>query len=227
MTLKKRVTRAVTVRMRNSDGLELRVRSLMEGLSERNFAQKCEISVGALRGILSGSKPSVDNLLAIADRNDVSLDWLATGTERQGHASAPDLTCIVRHDVQASAGNGRFIDNAPVLNHIPFRPEFFTQNLHRNPSDMIIIDASGDSMQPVMHDRDLLMIDTSTATEVPTGAIYAFTYDDAVFVKRLTRLPGGIEALSANQDYPPFTIKRADMDKFSLIGRVVWIGRML
>lgn len=177
------------------------------------------------------SSPKFEVVAAIAAMANVSLDWLAgaddTHSKAADTATTEGLICIPRHDVRASAGNGCFVDYAPVLNEIPFRPEFFTQNLHRKPSDMIIIDASGDSMQPVMHDRDLLMIDKSTAQETPTGAIYAFSYDDAVFVKRLQRQPGGIEALSANPDYPAFTITRADMDKFSLIGRVVWIGRML
>lgn len=172
-----------------------------------------------------GPKVPVEALLALCAATGDDFYWLATG--RTPPATGSDLIEISRLDVLASAGNGSFASQAKVLNTIPFRPEFFSQNLQRNPNDMVIVDASGDSMEPTMRDRDLVMIDTSTAFEVPTGAIYAFTYDGAVFVKRLQRQPGGIEAISENKEYPPIRILKTDMDKFQLIGRVVWIGRIL
>ncbi|MGR3760928.1 S24 family peptidase [Roseobacteraceae bacterium NS-SX3] len=183
-------------------------------------------------------KVPVEALLALADAAGVDFYWLVTGEgeiepsekpqrKRPEPSVANDVLEVPRYDVKVSAGHGCFTDNAKVLGTIPFRPEFFTRNLQRSPENMIIVDAKGDSMAPTMEDRDLLMIDVSTAQEPLFAGIYAFTYDDALFVKRLQKIPGGILATSDNKEYKEFGISSADKDQFRIIGRVVWIGRML
>lgn len=173
------------------------------------------------------SAPKFSDVVALAKLAKVSLDWIASGGETEPAKQNGELIEIPRYDVKVSAGNGAFTDAQNIIGQIPFRPDFFTKNLHRSPEDMIIVDAKGDSMSPTMEERDLLMIDTSTADEPLFGGVYAFSFEDALFVKRLQKLPGSILATSDNRDYERFEIPAADLDKFNLIGRVVWIGRMM
>lgn len=184
------------------------------------------------RWLKGTSMPKFSDVARVAQLADVTLDWIATGEgpKIKGEppsTTIPDLVQIPHYDVQASAGNGRFVEEEKVLKTIPFRPEFFTKNLGRNPKDMVIIDATGDSMIPTMNDRDLVMIDTSTASEPITAGIYAYTFEDAVFVKRLQRQPNGLLVTSDNKHYREFRIGNEDLERFRLLGRVVWIGRML
>ena len=214
---------------RNSNGLSDRVREVMSGQSERNFAQMIGISLGALKGALSGSKPTVDNLLAIADGAGVRVEWLAAGSGpmREGESCGKGLTRIPRHNIQLSAGHGSFVERSEVLNYIPFNDDFFQRYLQRDPKDMIIVDARGESMEPTMRDRDLLMIDTSSASRPITSALYGFTFGQDVFVKRLFVTPDHIIAKSDNKDYGEFIIGPDNVEQFHPIGRVVWIGRTL
>lgn len=146
---------------------------------------------------------------------------------RAGDTCSSGLTQIPRYNIQLSAGHGSFVERSEVLNHIPFNSDFFDRYLHRDPKDMIIVDARGESMEPTMRDRDLLMIDTSSASKSITSAIYGFTFGQDVFVKRLFVTPDNIIAKSDNKDYGEFIIGPENMDQFHPIGRVVWIGRTL
>jgi phage repressor protein C with HTH and peptisase S24 domain len=55
--------------------------------------------------------------------------------------------------------------------------------------------------------------------------------DDALLVKQLQRLPGGLlRVISRNQAYEPFTVQASELDApagLSIIGRVVWACRRL
>jgi phage repressor protein C with HTH and peptisase S24 domain len=133
---------------------------------------------------------------------------------------------IQRYNISLSAGHGNFTDWAEPLDKIPFTQDFFTRRLRRKPENMVIVDANGDSMSPTIADDDLVMIDTKDHSL--TGAIWAFSYGESLFIKRLNILPDALEVCSDNsRDYRPFIIDGEKMANVNLIGRVVWVGRSL
>lgn len=194
------------------------------------LARASAVSKSAIESWRKGTAdPRLSNILAIAQASGVDASWLATGA-RPAEASAPvgreEFPSVPRYDVALSAGHGSFIDRAEQLDSIPFTAEFFARRLGRGPKGLAIVDARGDSMEPTISDRDLVMIDT-TDTQL-TPAIWAFTLDDAILVKRLQPTQAGIiQVASDNPAYAPFAIDRANADGFHLIGRVVWVGRVL
>lgn len=197
-----------------------------------NLARIAGIPRRTLENYLSGkSEPKATAIAHIAHAANVSADWLLTGVgpaDTASESSAVDrsLIDVPRYDLALSAGPGSFVDRAEHLDSIPFPPEFFTRRLGRKPDAMVIVETRGDSMQPTISDRDLVMIDT--ADHNMTGAIWAFTYDDSVFVKRINVLPDALEIRSDNaRDYPSFTIDGPKLDRLHLIGRVVWVGKTL
>lgn len=180
-----------------------------------------------------GADPSLSNVMAVAAAAGVDFYWLATGETKNIHMSLDDLQHAIedrgqahvpRLDVAVSAGHGSFVDQARMIDMIPFTMDFFTRRLGKGPDGMVIVDARGDSMSPTIADRDQVMIDTVDTQLSP--AIWAFTLDDAVLVKRLQQTPAGIQVASDNPAYAPFTIDRASADGFHLIGRVIWVGRV-
>lgn len=56
-----------------------RLRDAMGDQSGTAFARRCGISEGAIRKYLLGASPSTENLIAIADAANVSIEWLAAG----------------------------------------------------------------------------------------------------------------------------------------------------
>ncbi len=215
--------------MRNSDGLPERIKTIMDGRSERNFCQDINIPLGSLRSALTGSKPSVDNLIILADGTGVSLDWLATGEGpmRSGGAVDDKILYIPRYDIEMSAGTGRWQDHAEKIDDIPFTAEFIQRRLGRSSTDgLIMAYAYGDSMEPTIFSGDLLMIDTNKKS-VNSG-IYAMAYMDMFYVKRLDLKLDKIEVISDSREkYKPFEIEAANIDQFNLVGPVIWTGRVL
>lgn len=195
------------------------------------MATKFGLSESNLKNWIRGTEPKVEALASLAKALGVDLNWLVYGSSELQRPSASDQVgdylAIPRYSAQLSAGNGTFVERSEILNHIPFNADFFDKHLKRAPDDMIIVDARGESMEPTMRDRDLLMIDRSSANRPVTSAIYGFTFGQDVYVKRLFVTPNGIVAKSDNKDYGEFTIRPEDIEQFHPIGRVVWIGRTL
>ncbi|WP_139305893.1 XRE family transcriptional regulator [Paracoccus sanguinis] len=194
------------------------------------LAGKASVSKSAIeKWRKGGADPSLSNVLAIAAASGVDPAWLATGSAPPAAVPAKareDFPSVPRYDVALSAGHGAFIERAEQLDSIPFTAEFFARRLGRGPKGLAIVDARGDSMEPTISDRDLVMIDTTDTQLAP--AIWAFTLDDSVLVKRLQPMQAGaVQVASDNPAYAPFMIDRAESDGFHLIGRVVWVGRVL
>ena len=213
------------------DGVE-RLRLIVENCGGTSaVSSKSGQSVSSINNWLRGTEPKFTALSDIVKATGYSFDWLATG-EGPMHpgettvAADTDFLSAPRYDAEASCGAGAFVDEAPVLNRIPFTKEFMNKKLGRNDTKgLILLDARGDSMEPTINDGGLIMVDTDKTSL--TSAIYAFSYDGALFVKRLNHLPGAVEARSDNKEYPPFVIDKHDMDNFRVIGRVVWVGHMI
>jgi phage repressor protein C with HTH and peptisase S24 domain len=94
---------------------------------------------------------------------------------------------------------------------------------------VIIATASGDSMEPTIHNGDMLLIDLDR-TSVPARAreagdtrpsgIYAVLDDGAARVKRVElAAPDTLALLSDNPAFPP---EFRPISSVSIIGRVVW-----
>ncbi|KQI67974.1 hypothetical protein AN189_12910 [Loktanella sp. 3ANDIMAR09] len=194
------------------------------------YAKAIGIPRRTLGNYLAGvSEPKASVLAKMAQVSGVSVDWLVTGTPRHGPAPGKGTLhskLVRRYDVQLSAGSGSISDRAEELTPIPFAPDFFSKKLGgRNPDRMVIVDARGDSMVPTLGDGDLVMIDTS---EVDVrDAIYAVSYGDALFIKRLAKRGDRIDLISSNPEYPVERIEGPDLAQLEIIGRVVWIGRAL
>jgi len=95
---------------------------------------------------------------------------------------------------------------------------------HTSAKNLCIVTGFGDSMRPMFHPGDPLLIDSGVKT-VDFDSIYFFRVGDEGFVKRLQRIPGvGLRAISENKSYESWDIT-ADMD-FEVFGRVVkaWAG---
>ena len=83
----------------------------------------------------------------------------------------------------------------------------------------------GDRMEPDLHDGDAVMIDTNDC--VPRdGEVYAVTYADELFIKRLFKLRGGgLELYSDNDRYPPRYLRTPeDLAAVRILAKKVWRG---
>ncbi len=142
--------------------------------------------------------------------------------------AAPDgFVLVPRYDVAASMGAGAVIHSEQIVDHLAFRAEWVRNELGANPKHLVLISATGDSMEPTLHSSDLLLIDRSVQG-VKHDAIYAFAVNGELRVKRIQRLfDGTLIIKSDNSHYVSETLSQEAAGALNIIGRVVWFGRRM
>ena len=84
---------------------------------------------------------------------------------------------------------------------------------------LICIRATGDSMEPAIHDGDLVVLDRASA-EPTDGQAFVLRTGGGLIVKRLRRRGAAWEMTSDNPRYRPRGVTVEDR----VIGRVAWSG---
>lgn len=130
---------------------------------------------------------------------------------------------IEMYDIKLSAGNG----NVVWVHHTKEDPLVFRENWFRakrlNPNDLRGMYVKGDSMTPVLKDRDTVLIDISDL-ELIDGEIYAVVYKDKFYIKQIKHFEDGIKLVSFNSDYDTMNVTNKDADRFQVLGKMVWRG---
>ena len=206
----------------------LRQRREALGLHKQDMANKVGVSLTTIQQYEKGQMPKGEFAVRLAEALDCSLDWLLAGKEAVDDGSAGEARLVMVPMVEArlSAGTGSFETGGEVLRHYAFRWDF----LHRkgNPSQMVLLRVSGDSMQPRIVNNDVVLIDQSQREPVP-GRIYAVGVEDMVYLKVLDAMPGKLILTSVNPDYAPIEADTSEQlaGMVRIIGRAVWVGREL
>lgn len=89
-----------------------------------------------------------------------------------------------------------------------------------NPTALIAMTVTGDSMEPNLYEGDVVVIDTSDKT-MRDGLVYAFNYDGESVIKRLVKERGDWWLFSDNVDQARHRPKGCRSGDCGVIGRVV------
>lgn len=163
---------------------------------------------------LSGRRsPSLSVLGPVMDAIGVSVSM--------GDVPPADFAYIPK--VAAVAGCGSSVETSGEIEGMyAFRKEFiFRHALH--PRQCILLDVKGDSMEPILHDGDTVLVDKSD-TMPQDGKIYLVSLGDELMVKHLYKTPRGLLLRSENSRYPDIPVEAADRDGCRIHGRVRWFG---
>lgn len=217
--------------------------------SVRAFATASGVSQTGLQRLINGGEPTLSTLIALAKAANVSVEWLATGQDHktstpipQNQANSSHCVCldtlgnpvdldefvfIPRYNLKAAAGHGATTEGEKPMFSMAFRRYWIENYLRATPTDLSVISVKGDSMEGVLNDRDVILLNTSD-TQASSG-LYVLRVDGDLVVKRVQRLPGGIlRVISANEAYATFDVDLNNSPAdFGVIGRVVWFGRQI
>ncbi|MGE4193398.1 MAG: S24 family peptidase [Pseudodesulfovibrio sp.] len=200
------------------------------------LAECLGITQGSLSGAKTKGKVPPKWLILASEDFSVSLDWLyyGHGSMSRGEpkkdtrvcADEAELVMVPMVQARLAAGSGSFETSGEVNGRYAFRNAFLSRR--GNPSQMVLMRVSGDSMEPKIEDGDTVLIDQSRKEPTP-GRVYAVGVEDMVYLKMLDTLPGKMLLKSYNPDYPPIEVDtRGDhADGVRIIGHVVWVGREL
>jgi len=213
-------------------------------------------SLGIKQGSISVAKKRLQIppawITKISKGFGISSDWIlyGTGSMRRGDAqSAPTeaqktniipegepqwmspeaapamgYTLVPKVKARLCAGTGSLETEGTVVGLYAFKTDFLHRKGH--PSRMVLMDVTGDSMEPEIWNGDTVLIDESQE-EIISGGLYAVGIDSAVLVKYVDALPGKIRFRSRNTNYDPIEVDMGGdlADMVRIIGRVVWSCR--
>lgn len=97
--------------------------------------------------------------------------------------------------------------------------------LRAKPTDLLVINVRGDSMEPLFRHGDQLVVDKRDQNPIQPGP-FALLYDDGYVVKNVERVPRSrrYRLFSSNQTYTPDEVEADDV---IILGRPVWFARRL
>lgn len=128
---------------------------------------------------------------------------------------------IPRYDATCSAGDGAVNWAMREKQALPFTLDFF-RAIGSNPEYCRLINVRGDSMEPYLFDRDMVMVDISKSM-VHDGGIYAVCFEDEMFVKQIFKQAGGALTLhSYNPRYPDRIVPAEEGTKFRTVGQIIY-----
>lgn len=195
----------------------------MAEVSERAFGNK---QLTVIQDLKRGRTPSIDRMEALCDALGIEF-YIGPYRLAQNDAPPPsneDIAFIALHDVQASAGPGRFAQDVEIVSSLGF-PMPWLSHHGVNPDRASLIFVEGDSMYPTIRSGSVALVNHNRR-KVTSKRVYAFREGEDLYVKRLEMVETGILLVTSdNPDHPSRVIRNHDLDAVSIIGEVVWTGR--
>ena len=208
--------------------------------SADRLAKATGVSASAFRKWMKGeAEPSRDRLVSLAAAAGVSLAWLAQGegaepdfaalgaraNNRRPTEALPAARFLVLPKVSTAAAAGAgHVQADGDTEFIGFRHDWLRSVFGREPGDLLMETAIGESMEPHIHNGDLLLLDTTDTTFRNFG-VYVIEVRDERLVKRVQRkFDGSLILISDNHAYQPEFIEADLAKEVRVLGRVVWRG---
>ena len=148
---------------------------------------------------------------------DLDPVWLRHGVGEEEH-----LCPIPLVRAKLDAGGGSYVVDSRMEEEIAFRQPWLLQR--GNPGEMVLMEVSGDSMEPLIKEGDMVLVDQSQK-DLYAGGIYAVGVQETIMVKRVERHPRRLILVSANPDYSPIHLQGDEIEALRIIGRVVGMWR--
>ncbi|WP_049500142.1 LexA family transcriptional regulator [Streptococcus oralis] len=216
--------------------ISLKKRRLEKDLSQVEIAEMLNINKSSYSSWESGrAKPNQKNLVALAKILDVEVSYfeseynivnkyLQLSSDNQAKAEeyvdelllsqqsskvTPLFSVQVLSDIQLSAGLGESLFD-----------EYETETVYSDEEQLgydIAAWISGKSMEPIYQDGEVALIRSSGFDY--DGAVYALSWKDSVFIKKLYREKEGFRMVSLNDKYPDKFIPYEDEPR--IVGKVV------
>lgn len=212
----------------NSFGAQVKAWRKSQRLSQHELAKVLGVAQATVSDWESERYvPPMDKMLEIAERLWLKGDAPKTGGRPSIYAGITgDTVSIPMFDVSAAAGDGSVVNDAEPESYWPL-PKKFVELVTRAPGQLVLINVTGDSMQPTLKSGDRILVDTSRINPAIPG-IYVIAIEDMAVVKRLEIIPGTkptkVRMASDNPLHPSYEIP---LDDVRVLGSAVAvIGRL-
>lgn len=206
-----------------------RVRAIRGSLSQKAFGDKVGTSQGNVSKIERGMIPEGKILLRIARHGRTSMEYLLTGKGPSrasvvGHSEKnlpAGISLIKKIKGAGSAGHGLQPDDAVDV-QLAFRDDWLGQFGSANKLFAMYIE--GDSMEPTLRDKDIVVVNKNVRDINPGGGIYSLNWQGKRMVKRLQLNPK-TKTVKIKSDNPNYDDLESSLHDLKVEGKLIWYGR--
>lgn len=220
------------LRMTSTLAANIKALRMSLGLSQQAFADRLRVQQSYISKWENGTVvPQGDSIAALATMAGCSFEDFKATPLGQGASKPSDqpklrsvdsgeTAPVTRLDLSYSMGPGADLDSSYVDGEAFEFDIGFLRSMTVTPPDRIrIVDGIGDSMQPTLHDRDLLFIDINQRDLNAQDRIWAIWLFGLGAVKRLRAVgPDRVLVISDNPDVANQEVSRTDI---LIHGRVI------
>lgn len=201
-------------------------------LSQEELAKALEIGKRTLADYEKGdTEPKASTLIGIAENCNVDPNWLLTGREEgdylpvavSAHSEDDKNTVSLNYypDIVAAAGYGAINESNVHPQIMKFDRRFLEEFLNVRRFDSIdIIRVIGDSMEPYIHDGEVVLVERHS--DVRNGETVIASVNGHIYVKRYHADPFGkwVKLVSENNIYGSLELEGDQLEYFYIIGIV-------
>lgn len=168
---------------------------------------------------INGAHDILNKILAAKDR--LIKDDITMPAEIEEKEELVDMAYY--EDVYGSCGLGSFVfSESNQIIQVPKKIVLDYSGFKK----YSVINASGDSMQPQIKDKDRLIVEHWNGEQITDNRVYIFRFKDQIFIKRLVLNLDQIVVKSDNKEYQTRYIEAPQADDFQIIGKIVGLMRM-
>lgn len=164
----------------------------------------------------------VELLPRLAALLETTVAWLVGGEANRSAAPA-DSDLVPVDQIDLAYGLGGSFSDYQIEREVLHFPRAWLQTITpTSPTELVFARGRGDSMQPTINDRDIVLLDRSQRSVREQDAMWALTIGEIAMIKRLRVRGERVMLLSDNERVPA---DEAHVDEVNIVGRVIFIGR--
>lgn len=143
------------------------------------------------------------------------------------HLNPPGYVAVPFISLKAGMGGCGYVEDQLLGQPKFFEEDFVRGALRASPSDLRVIEVEGQSMEPMLQNGDMVLVDTRRTSIIEPGIFVLFD-GDGVVCKWVERAHEASEPMvrikSENPRFSPYCVPA---EQVQIIGRVVWFARKL
>lgn len=196
---------------------------------KRVFDKDVAEALGMSKALLSQMKKNnsipYEQITKFCAKRKISINWILFDQLPKSLEKETEKYTRIKHftSINASAGGGCFNydEDFEYINIDKKILDSLYKSNSFNIDSIIALNVIGDSMQPTINDKEMILFNKDSA-DVRKGGVFVVSTNAGLFVKRVVlKLDGSLELISDNKTYNPELISKDEIDSITILGKVI------
>ncbi len=201
--------------------LELQTKKVFE----KDVAQALNLSKESLSILKKKNGIPYEAIAKFCAKRKISINWVLFDQLPKSLEEETNKYTKIKHftKINASAGGGgiNFDEEYEYLSIDKKLLDSLYKSNNANPNSIVALNVIGDSMEPTLQDKEVILIDIED-NELKNGGIFIVLTNSGLFVKRIAlKIDGSLELISDNKNYNSEILSKNEQDSINFLGKVI------